>query len=126
MEDCQVKVIDFGLSMPYETGVPMKSTAGTPYYVAPEVLKSSYDEKCDIWSLGVIMYTMLAGYPPFNGRDDNSVLEKVKQGKYEYKPKAWQNISKNAPALIDKIEVRPQGPLLRRAVPEGQVGCREG
>jgi calcium-dependent protein kinase len=55
---------------------------GTPYYIAPEVLKKSYNEKCDIWSCGVILYILLSGTPPFNGSNDNAIMQKVKTGKY--------------------------------------------
>ena len=50
---------------------------GTPYYIAPEVLERSYDEKCDIWSIGTILYILLVGYPPFNGKTDKIILDKV-------------------------------------------------
>lgn len=77
----------------------MNKVIGTPYYVAPEVLTGKYDEKCDIWSIGVIMYILLSGEPPFNGEDDNEIIAKVKSGEYEFNHK-WRNISKQAKDLI--------------------------
>ena len=55
---------------------------GTPYYMAPEVLTKTYDKQCDMWSIGVILYLMLTGVPPFNAKDDAEILAKVATGKY--------------------------------------------
>ena len=63
-----VKLIDFGLSK--NAGISngsMHTIAGTPYYMAPEVLKGSYNDKADMWSLGVLLYTLVSGYLPFQG-----------------------------------------------------------
>jgi calcium-dependent protein kinase len=64
----QIKIVDFGTSIRRkdETSL-LKSCVGTPWYIAPEVLKGKYDEKCDIWSLGVILHLLLVGTPPFRG-----------------------------------------------------------
>ena len=66
-----IKLIDFGTSHLYDAkDHSMHQMYGTPYYVAPEVLEGSYDEKCDLWSIGVILYIMLSGKPPFGGKSD--------------------------------------------------------
>eukprot|EP00913_Durusdinium_trenchii_P014652 g13746.t1 len=96
MEKNLLKIIDFGLSKCFEADVPMSTKAGTPYYVAPQVLQGKYDASCDIWSCGVIMYTMLCGYPPFYGKTDQEVLSKVRKGMYQFEPKYWRHISQDA------------------------------
>ncbi len=53
------------------------------YYLAPEIIDGSYDEKCDIWSLGVILYILVTAVPPFDGDDDKEIINSVKKHKYE-------------------------------------------
>jgi calcium-dependent protein kinase len=78
----------------------MNKISGTPYYIAPEVLFEKYDEKCDIWSCGVIMYILLCGYPPFNGETDNEILAKIKSGKFTFPEEEWKDINPEAKDLI--------------------------
>ena len=70
--DDRVKIIDFGLSKlttaQNGTRTRLETIAGTPYYLAPEVLQGDYGKECDCWSLGVIMYVILSGYLPFHGK----------------------------------------------------------
>ena len=73
-ENPRVTIIDFGTSGVYEAGQKMSQKYGTPYYIAPEVLKKSYDHMCDLWSCGVILYILLCGYPPFNGACDKHII----------------------------------------------------
>ena len=78
----------------------MSKISGTPYYIAPEVLNETYDEKCDVWSCGVILYILLCGYPPFNGDDDVQIMKAVKKGKYDFPDEEWASISTDAKDLI--------------------------
>ena len=66
----KVTIIDFGTSGIFEDNKKMSQKFGTPYYIAPEVLKGQYGKECDIWSIGVIAYILLSGTPPFKGKTD--------------------------------------------------------
>jgi calcium-dependent protein kinase len=84
--DNTIKVIDFGTSARFESGghkAQLSQQFGTAYYIAPEVLTSEYNEKCDIWSIGVILYILLSGRPPFDGKDDREIVRKVRIGHYD-------------------------------------------
>jgi len=86
-ETMSIKLIDFGTSQRFEDEEKMELVLGTAYYIAPEVLKGEYDEKCDVWSIGVMLYILLSGEPPFPGNDDKEILRNVVQGKYNFKRK---------------------------------------
>jgi len=95
-----LKLIDFGLSAKFKEGEAMSTRAGTPYYVAPQVLAGRYNHMCDLWSAGVIMYILLCGAPPFFGQNDQEVLAKVKQGHLTFSPRDWKGISEDAKDLV--------------------------
>eukprot|EP00920_Eleutheroschizon_duboscqi_P029576 GHVT01071777.1.p1 GENE.GHVT01071777.1~~GHVT01071777.1.p1 ORF type:complete len:869 (+),score=231.43 GHVT01071777.1:871-3477(+) len=99
-KESPLKIIDFGLSCTLKPGDFASTKAGTPYYVAPEVLEGRYDAACDNWSAGVIMYILLCGYPPFYGETDAEVLEKVKRGSYNFSGGEWRTVSSEARALV--------------------------
>jgi len=81
----------------------MATKAGTPYYVAPQVLQGKYGKECDLWSAGVIMYILLCGYPPFHGDNDAEILQKVKAGKFTFNEADWKSVSEEAKDLIRKL-----------------------
>ncbi len=95
-----IKIIDWGTARFYEKNKKMNRISGTPYYIAPEVLNEKYDEKCDIWSCGVIMYILLCGYPPFNADTDQEILNKIKLGKFSFPDEEWESVSSDAKDLI--------------------------
>jgi len=98
-----LKIIDFGLSCVITPNVKLTTKAGTPYYVAPEVLSGRYDHTSDLWSCGVIMYVLLCGYPPFFGENDAEVLTKVRAGNVQFTKAEWGKISKDAKDLIKSL-----------------------
>jgi len=98
-----IKIIDFGAAEIFDPKHILTERSGTPYYIAPEVLKHSYNSKCDIWSAGVMMFVLLVGYPPFDGSTDEEIMANVVKGKYSMTGETWNLISKEAKELIKKM-----------------------
>ena len=99
----QVKLIDFGTAKIFEKGHQENKYVGSSYYMAPEIIKRKYDEKCDLWSIGVILYILLTGRPPFDGNDDDEILENVKKGVYDKWAYPFPLLSAHAKDLIFKL-----------------------
>merc|ERR1719199_1603179 len=103
IEKCTLKIIDFGLSCKFGEGAVLTTKAGTPYYVAPQVLQGRYDQASDLWSCGVIMYVLLCGYPPFYGETDSEVLNKVRSGRFSFGSSCWRAVTQDAKDLIREL-----------------------
>ena len=78
----------------------LKEVVGTPYYIAPEVLTSVYTEKCDIWSIGVIMFMMLTGYPPYDGPNEIEVMRNIKRNRSNMHLLKLANITEEGKDMI--------------------------
>ena len=95
-----VKIIDFGTAKIFEKNKKEKDVVGSSYYIAPEVLKQSYNEKCDTWSVGVILYMTLVGRAPFDGKDDEEIIKKINSVDYN---KNEPRLVKHSPEVRDLV-----------------------
>ena len=100
-----IKIIDFGLSQDINIKKILSSKVGTAYYVSPEILAGKYNEKCDVWSAGVILYVLLSGEPPFNGPSDGVIYSKIKQFNFNFPDNKWRTISNEAKDLLSRMLV---------------------
>ncbi|KAL6336190.1 hypothetical protein AAG906_011072 [Vitis piasezkii] len=105
-EDSPLKTIDFGLSMFFRPGEIFTEVVGSPYYVAPEVLRKHYGPECDVWSAGVIIYILLSGVPPFWDETEQGIFEQVLKGDLDFVSEPWPSISDSAKDLVRKMLVR--------------------
>ena len=106
-DDSCLKLIDFGLSKVLDGESNMKKTVGTTFYMAPEVIQGNYNEKCDIWSCGIILYIMLCGKPPFYSQDEDELKKKICSMHYNFDYPEFKKVSQDAINLIKKILVSP-------------------
>jgi len=103
-DDSDIKIADFGFAKRVSDLLPKETACGTPGYVAPEILRGdSYGAEVDIWSMGVICYVLLAGYPPFYDEDQKRLFKKIKEGRYHFHEDYWGNTSPNAINLIQMM-----------------------
>mmetsp|Transcript_25446 Transcript_25446/g.19193 ORF Transcript_25446/g.19193 Transcript_25446/m.19193 type:complete len:199 (-) Transcript_25446:283-879(-) len=99
----QIKVIDFGTAAILKEGQKLEDRIGTPYYIAPEVLDNQYDEKCDLWSCGVIAFQLLTGVKPFNATNDKDVLKQIIAGKIDFGEILWGGVAEEAKDFVQKL-----------------------
>jgi len=101
--DSKIMISDFGLSKMEESGV-MATACGTPGYVAPEVLaQKPYGKAVDVWSIGVISYILLCGYPPFYDENDANLFAQILKGEFEFDSPYWDDISEDAKDFIRNL-----------------------
>ncbi|XP_019190248.1 PREDICTED: calcium-dependent protein kinase 34-like [Ipomoea nil] len=102
-EDAPLKATDFGLSVFYKQGDVFKDIVGSAYYIAPEVLKRSYGPEVDIWSVGVMLYILLCGVPPFWAESENGIFNAILRGHVDFSSDPWPAISPGAKDLVKKM-----------------------
>ena len=108
MMNYEIKLIDFGCSKYFvkkktKKKKKLSGIIGTSIYCSPEVVDNLYDEKCDEWSCGVLMYILLGGIPPFYGDTEEEIFEKIKKCEYDFSPPPFKNVSKNCKDLIRRL-----------------------
>ncbi|KAJ4849639.1 Mitogen-activated protein kinase cpk1 [Turnera subulata] len=118
-EDSLLKTIDFGLSIFFKPGQKFADVVGSPYYVAPEVLRKRYGPEADVWSAGVIVYILLSGVPPFWAETEEGIFEQVLHGDLDFESEPWPSISESAKDLVRKMLVRDP----RRRLTAHEVLC---
>jgi len=105
-DDTHVMISDFGLSRVLGDSSMAYTACGTPYYVAPEVVSGKgYGKEVDLWSIGVIAYFLLAGFPPFMGDTLPEIVEQILNADYDFPEPYWDNVSESAKDFISKLLV---------------------
>ncbi|KAL3585342.1 hypothetical protein D5086_012209 [Populus alba] len=102
-ENAPLKAIDFGLSVFFKPGEKFTEIVGSPYYMAPEVLKRNYGQEVDVWSAGVILYILLCGVPPFWAETEQGVAQAIIRSVIDFKRDPWPKVSDNAKDLVRKM-----------------------
>ena len=100
-----MKLIDFGCSKILKKFNTDSQLVGTPFYIAPEVLRGRHGRECDIWSIGVIAYILLCGNPPFYGDSTEEIEKKIRIGDFSFEDEVWHHVSDPAKDFVRKTIV---------------------
>lgn len=99
-----LKLIDFGSALRYENGTPKeRRCTGTIHYLAPEVIRKFYNNKCDVWSLGILLYVLLSGNGPFTAKDHQIIIDNILTKHLTFSNPIWKTRPDGAKALLFKM-----------------------
>ncbi|KAL3583168.1 hypothetical protein D5086_014229 [Populus alba] len=115
-ESSQLKAIDFGLSIFFEPGQRFREIVGSPYYMAPEILRRNYGPEVDVWSTGVILYILLCGVPPFWAETEEGIAHAIVRGEIDFTRDPWPKVSEEGKDIVKKM--LDQNPYNRLTVEE--------
>ena len=98
-----IRLSDFSSARSFNTKKKLTKKIGTSYFIAPEVLNRNYNEKCDVWSVGVLLFILLCGKPPFWGESDKEIIEKVKNNEIDWRDEEWEKISQEGKDFVNLL-----------------------
>lgn len=101
-DSLHVKLVDFGFSRFFYEGEILKTQVGTPYYISPQILKGQYGKECDIWSLGILWYVLLTGFPPFKSNNLNEIYKTIISDGIEFERRIWKHKSAESIDFVKK------------------------
>jgi len=116
VDQAQIKVIDFGYGSRFIGALPMRSKVGTPYTIAPEVLRESYDQRCDVWSAAVVLFILLSGKRPFEPLDcvgplteagKAAMTTNILSGRFHFQHHTWSTVSDDAIKFVSLLFTQP-------------------
>ncbi|CAN6826343.1 unnamed protein product [Brassica oleracea] len=118
-ETAQLKAIDFGLSIFFKPAQRFNEIVGSPYYMAPEVLRRNYGPEIDVWSAGVILYILLCGVPPFWAETEEGIAHAIVRGNIDFERDPWPKVSREAKELVkNMLDANPYSRLTVQEVLE--------
>ncbi|GHP10817.1 calcium-dependent protein kinase 19 [Pycnococcus provasolii] len=99
-DNAELMLTDFGLSVFVKPGIPFKDIVGSAYYVAPEVLRKNYGMEADVWSIGIILYILLSGVPPFWAEQEPQIFDAILKADLDFSTKPWPAVSQQAKEVV--------------------------